>query len=35
VAFAVKDALSRDPALKKTDAIRKWIVSEGAMLALS
>jgi hypothetical protein len=35
VAFAVKDALSRDPALKKTDHIRKWIVSEGAMLALS
>ena len=35
VAFAVKDALSRDPALKKTEAIRKWIASEGAMLALS
>jgi hypothetical protein len=35
VAFAVKDALSRDPALKKTEAIRKYIVSEGAMLALS
>ena len=35
VAFAVKDALARDPSLKKVDAIRKWILSEGAMLALS
>ena len=35
VAFAIKDALSRDKSIGGTEAVRKWIVSEGAMLALS
>ena len=35
VAFAVKDAISRDKTVASVDAVRKWITSEGAMLALS
>lgn len=35
VAFAVKDAISRDKAVGGTDAIRKWIAKEGATLVLS
>jgi hypothetical protein len=35
VAFAVKDAISRDADVKKADPVRKWIVSEGAALALA
>lgn len=35
IAFAVKDALSRDKSVASVDAVRKWITSEGAMLALS
>lgn len=34
-AFALKDAISRDKSLAGTDAIRKWIAIDGAMLALS
>ena len=35
VAFAMKDAFSRDKSIASVDSVRKWILAEGAMLALS
>ena len=32
--FAVRDALSRDPDLKRVDAVKKWIISTGKSLIL-
>ena len=33
-AFAVKDAVNRDPELKKSEAVRQWIITDGKQLIL-
>ena len=33
-AFAVKDAVNRDPELKKSEAVRQWIITDGKELIL-
>ena len=33
-AFAVKDAVNRDIELKKSEAVRQWIITDGKQLIL-